>query len=426
MSHVHTAQKAHKVVFHPVPQFHSDVPKKKIETQQHFNHEVKQIFKDGVQHGHSVDHIATQLHTIAQKHPDFAKQIHIPEDMHNIRRILLTSSNSIKDIEKTTGGALYDPTKAGDKKTDGTANKGPHKVDDAAAKLVANFEGYSSKIYNDAAGNPTIGYGHLLKPGEAAKFADGITKEQGLALLKQDMKSAADAVNKNVKVPLTQNQFDALTSFTFNVGAGALEKSTLLKKLNAGDYEAVPTELNKWTHAGGKELPGLVNRRAAEGKLFTTPDTKQKKETQKTEKAHSAKKEKTVSKDKIVKDAKTWIGDKYKYGGNSKTNGVDCSHFVNDVFKEVGIKYPYTPVNGNKGAALDVWKKNGFKVVTGTVHKGDIILFNGHMGIITDPVKKTFIGAQSSTGVAETSYAKGSYWGSSAGDFTIMRNKHVS
>ncbi len=126
-------------------------------------------------------------------------------------------------------------------------------------------EGLRTTAYRDPVGIWTIGYGHTgadVKPGQK------ITEAQAEALLRKDVAWAENAVRKNVKVPLTQGQFDALTSFTFNCGAGALQKSTLLKKLNAGDYAGAQAEFGKWVHGGGKVLPGLVRRRAEEAQMF--------------------------------------------------------------------------------------------------------------------------------------------------------------
>lgn len=130
--------------------------------------------------------------------------------------------------------------------------------------LIKGFEGLRLSAYQDSAGVWTIGYGHTgnVKPG------DRITQAEAERLLQQDTAWAQQAVRDQVKVPLTQGQFDALTSFTFNLGAGALEKSTLLKKLNAGDYAGAQAEFGKWVHAGGEVLQGLVRRRAAEADLF--------------------------------------------------------------------------------------------------------------------------------------------------------------
>ena len=147
-------------------------------------------------------------------------------------------------------------------------------ISPAGVALIADFEGFRGELYDDAAGHCTIGYGHLVHKGgitaadRAGPFGKGITREAGLALLHDDAQQKVAAVRKAVTVPLEQNQFDALVSFTFNVGAGALAGSTLLKKLNAGDYAGAAGEFGKWTKAGGKELAGLVRRREAEADMF--------------------------------------------------------------------------------------------------------------------------------------------------------------
>ena len=99
-------------------------------------------------------------------------------------------------------------------------------------------------------------------------YVGGITNDQAQELLRSDVASAEQTVNSLVTVPLTQAQFDALVDFTYNVGAGNFERSDLLTKLNAGQYDAVPQELNKWVYGGGEILPGLVTRRGDEGNLF--------------------------------------------------------------------------------------------------------------------------------------------------------------
>lgn len=98
-----------------------------------------------------------------------------------------------------------------------------------------------------------------------------ITEEEGERMLRKELAVTEDAVERLVTVPLNQHQFSALVSFTYNCGVGALQESTLLKLLNQGKYEAVPAQLMRWTHAGGKEYPGLVKRRKAEGALFLEP-----------------------------------------------------------------------------------------------------------------------------------------------------------
>jgi lysozyme len=107
-----------------------------------------------------------------------------------------------------------------------------------------------------------------INGGEPEEFKRGITKERALELLQQDASSAADEISRSVKVDLSQPQVDALISFAFNVGNGAFRDSTLLRLLNRGDYGSVPAQLDRWTKASGKTLPGLVRRRKAEGALF--------------------------------------------------------------------------------------------------------------------------------------------------------------
>jgi lysozyme len=152
----------------------------------------------------------------------------------------------------------------------------PTSLSPAGAAFISRFEGFRSKLYNDPspARNATIGFGHLVHAGpingkEPQEFRLGITKKRALDLLRGDAAAAAKAVRTAVKVPLNQQQFDALVSFTFNLGSGNLRQSTLLKKLNAGQYAAVPQELRKWVKANGSTLPGLVSRRGAEGVLFS-------------------------------------------------------------------------------------------------------------------------------------------------------------
>lgn len=153
--------------------------------------------------------------------------------------------------------------------------KRPRTLSAAGARMIARFEGFRSELYDDPAGHCTIGYGHLVHRGrcngsEPERFRRGLSETQARKLLREDARPAADAVNAQVKVPLSQAQFDALTSFVYNLGAGNLARSQLLRRLNAGEYDAVPGELAKWVHAGGRRLPGLVTRRAAEGELFAT------------------------------------------------------------------------------------------------------------------------------------------------------------
>jgi lysozyme len=141
------------------------------------------------------------------------------------------------------------------------------------AAFIAHFEGFRPKLYNDPVGHCTIGCGHLVHHGpingsEPEEFKRGITRDRALKLLQDDAGTAADEIARSVRVRLSQAQVDALISFAFNVGNGAFRDSTLLKLLNQGDYDSVPGQLNRWTKAAGKTLPGLVRRRIAEGQLF--------------------------------------------------------------------------------------------------------------------------------------------------------------
>ena len=99
-------------------------------------------------------------------------------------------------------------------------------------------------------------------------FLEGITQDQALDLLEQDLRIAERAVNDSVKVPLNQNQFDALVSFVFNVGTGAFRNSTLLRMLNEGQYDQVPNQMRRWNRSGNRIVNGLINRREKEIKLW--------------------------------------------------------------------------------------------------------------------------------------------------------------
>lgn len=132
-------------------------------------------------------------------------------------------------------------------------------------ELIKSFEGCVLKVYLDAIGLPTIGYGHLIKPGES--FTK-ITQKEAEDLLKSDAQIFVDGVSKLLEVNVTQNQFDALVSIAFNIGLGNLKSSTLLRLINAGDYKGAADQFPRWNKAGGKVLSGLTKRRNAERALF--------------------------------------------------------------------------------------------------------------------------------------------------------------
>jgi GH24 family phage-related lysozyme (muramidase) len=141
-------------------------------------------------------------------------------------------------------------------------------VTEAGLNLIKRFEGFSATIYTCPAGYPTIGYGHVVLAHEQDQFTAGITPAEATELLRKDALIAERAVIRLISVPLTDGQFDALVSFTFNLGAGALQRSTLRWKVNRREHESVPVDLMKWVWAAGKRLPGLVRRRQAEGASY--------------------------------------------------------------------------------------------------------------------------------------------------------------
>ena len=129
-------------------------------------------------------------------------------------------------------------------------------------RLIQSEEGFSATVYNDIAGNPTIGYGHKLLPGES--FPDGITQDQAQTMLIHDLTFVQNALTVLVPASCTQNQWDALCDFGFNLGVGSLR--TLL----AHGWDQVPIQMMRWIYAGGEAVPGLRNRREAEAQMFTS------------------------------------------------------------------------------------------------------------------------------------------------------------
>lgn len=138
------------------------------------------------------------------------------------------------------------------------------RISEKGINLIKRFEGLRLGAYLDSVAVPTIGYGHT----RGVKLGQTITQEQAEDFLEEDIHEFELAIQRLVHVNLTQNQFDALVSFTFNLGIGSLKQSTLLKKLNAGDITGAANEFNRWTYAGGKKLTGLVKRRSAERLMF--------------------------------------------------------------------------------------------------------------------------------------------------------------
>ncbi|MBI1939176.1 MAG: lysozyme [Ignavibacteriales bacterium] len=141
------------------------------------------------------------------------------------------------------------------------------KTSEKGFTLIKKYEGLSLTTYRCPAGLLTIGYGHTGKD-----VIVGLTINEVAAnnLLKNDVEKFEDAIHVLVKVPLVQNQFDALVSFAYNVGTNSLKNSTLLKKINQSDYASAADEFPKWNKSNGKVLPGLVKRRDEEKSLWMT------------------------------------------------------------------------------------------------------------------------------------------------------------
>jgi lysozyme len=131
--------------------------------------------------------------------------------------------------------------------------------------LTRSFEGLRLEAYRDCAGVWTIGYGHT---GPEVRAGQRITEAQAEALLRADLATALRCVRGALKVPISNDQFDALVDFCFNAGRGNFLSSTLLRDLNRGDFASAAAQFGLWVHAGAQVAPGLVRRRAAEAALF--------------------------------------------------------------------------------------------------------------------------------------------------------------
>lgn len=155
----------------------------------------------------------------------------------------------------------------------GTARRAPHALSTSEEGLafIARHEHFEPNVYPDEANHPTIGFGHRLVPGES--FPDAIDEEQARHLLRSDVSLAEATVQRSVTSDLTQWQFDALVSFAYNVGSDAFRKSTLLRHINAGDFNAAAGEFMRWNQVRQQDgtsspSPGLTSRRRAERDLF--------------------------------------------------------------------------------------------------------------------------------------------------------------
>lgn len=149
------------------------------------------------------------------------------------------------------------------------------RINQKGLDLLKKWEGLRTKAYRDTGGIWTIGYGHTAAAGSPTP-TEGmvISEEEAEEILARDLAQYEDAVESAVKVSLTENQFSALVVFCYNIGIGAFKKSTLVRRLNKRDYDAVPEQLMRWTKVNGKTSQGLINRRSAEVGLWSTTDTK--------------------------------------------------------------------------------------------------------------------------------------------------------
>lgn len=142
----------------------------------------------------------------------------------------------------------------------------PRATGEAGLSLIRAFEGFSPTPYFCPAGFPTVGYGHVVQEGE--QFDMPLSPEEGEALLRTDLPRYEGGVCRLIDVPLGDLCFDALVSFTFNLGEGALSASTLRRLVNAGRLADAGPQFDRWVFAGARKLPGLVRRRAAERALW--------------------------------------------------------------------------------------------------------------------------------------------------------------
>ena len=144
------------------------------------------------------------------------------------------------------------------------------KTNKAGIEIIKHFEGYSSTVYADPIGIPTIGYGSIWDINGKRLTMDHppISEEVGEQLLKRELEHVERAIRHLIRVPLTENQFSAISSLAYNIGTSRLSSSTLRAKINREDYQGAADEFPKWRRAGGVILKGLVRRRAAERELF--------------------------------------------------------------------------------------------------------------------------------------------------------------
>lgn len=189
----------------------------------------------------------------------------------------INTLKAVKDFQSKNG--LISDGVVGNRTWDVLLNKNTPKIDtqdkqkyslsDNGMKLLEQFEGLRLEAYLDSASIATIGFGSIRYPnGNKVKLGDKTTKAQAKEYKLHDLKEFENTVNTSVTVPLSQNQYDALVSLSYNIGSGAFKNSTLLKKLNASDYKGAAEQFLVWNKVNSKRVQGLVNRREAERNLF--------------------------------------------------------------------------------------------------------------------------------------------------------------
>lgn len=189
-----------------------------------------------------------------------------PTNFYEIEKRVLDTDAIMKQV-KIVPGRIIDDVDWEAKEEE--MNFAPCNMSSEGLNLLKKFEGFKPRPYLCQAGRSTIGYGHLILPGE--KFTK-ISREEGEELLRDDVGVAEDIIQRNVKVPLNWNQYDALCSFAYNIGETKFKRSTLLKHLNSERYDLVAEEFGKWNKVtvNGKKVPsrGLTSRRNDEEELF--------------------------------------------------------------------------------------------------------------------------------------------------------------
>lgn len=184
-------------------------------------------------------------------------------------KVLIQSKSAISQRKKTDANIAIAVDTDASTQNYAVASDQTTTLSPAGIELIRQFEGLKLEAYLDTAGVCTIGYGTTVYPnGIPVQINDHCSVEQAKGYMLHDVSRFEKAVTSAVNVPLTQHQFDALVSLTYNIGVTAFHHSTLLKRLNQGDYLAASQQFDVWVKAGGETLQGLVNRRLIEKSHF--------------------------------------------------------------------------------------------------------------------------------------------------------------